>query len=99
MERLSYARGDDSVDDCDVRGTGQIPLAELKQILISALSVFNEDAISCIFHELSRNGMDLDNPSASYSLSQLEEHLRKMFGQEGADWVVDRIRKGRKLKD
>lgn len=71
--------------------TTPLPAYKLEIALIESLDVLGEKSILGILIELALNGINLSDPSAYYSLEQLEPVFHKVLGRQATPILLERI--------
>ncbi len=64
----------------------------LRQAVEKAIDIVDASTLEVILENLTKKGVDLDNPSSRYTLEQLETALTDIFGVEAGPLLIDRIR-------
>jgi hypothetical protein len=64
----------------------------LRQAVEKAIDIVDASTLEVILENLTKKGIDLDNPSSRYTLEQLETALTDIFGVEAGPLLIDRVR-------
>lgn len=67
--------------------------SRLWDALNRTLDVFGPAMKGATIAELERNGLELERDSREYTLDQLSEKLRVIFGKDGTEVVIEQVAK------
>ena len=67
--------------------------AVLKNVMDELLDLLGQQTKPTILKDMKSNGIDLDDPSASYSLHEIRRYFHLAFGGDAAELLVDTLRK------
>ena len=65
----------------------------LKNAIQKVTSMLGEAAVESLMEDLEQQGINLNNPSSTYTLRQLESAIVETFGEDAATLLMERIKK------